>query len=65
MLRLKVFLRFSFNELLKLYIKVEKDGFDVAAGGLLDGLIGGTHECAPRHALNELRKDAHDAVIKL
>ena len=65
MLRLKVFLRFSFNELLKLYIKVKKDGFDVAAGGLLDGLIGGALECAPRHALNELRKDAHDAVIKL
>ena len=57
--------KISFNDHLKLYIKVKKDEYDVAAGGLLDCLIGGALECAPRHALNELRKDAHEAVIKL
>ena len=44
---------------------MKKDEYNVAAGGLLDCLIGGALECAPRHALNELRKDAHEAVIKL
>ena len=65
MLRLKMFLGFSFNEHLKLHTKVKKDEFDVAAGCLQDGLIGGTLECALRPALSEPCKDAHEAVIKL
>ena len=65
MLRLKMFLGFSFNEHLKMHTKVKKDEFDVAVGCLLDGLIGGALECAPRHALSEPCKDAHEAVIKL
>ena len=59
MLQLKVHLRFSFREHLKLYKMVKKDKFDVAIEGLLDCVTEGALE----GALNGLSKDAQKAAI--